>query len=113
MSWNTVMAAVMFYGGPLIDDPERLKTVNQLGVDETVFQSAGIGRRRSFVTAVSDLEARKVLDVFEGRERVDPANWLAVQPVEWRDQIAVVVTDLHEPFRKAISPTTPRKHPGC
>jgi transposase len=107
VSWNTVMAAVMFYGGPLVDDPARLKTVNHMGVDETVFQSAGIGRRRSFVTAVSDLEARKVLDVFEGRQRVDLAQWLAKQPVVWRDQIAVVVTDLHEPFRKAISEQLP------
>ena len=107
VSWNTVMAAVMFYGGPLIDDPERLKTVSQMGVDETVFQSASIGRRRSFVSAVSDLEARKVLDVFEGRQRVDLSEWLAVQPVVWRDQIKVVVTDLHEPFRKAISEQLP------
>jgi hypothetical protein len=53
------MAAVMLYGGPLIDDPERLKTVNHMGVDETMFQSGGIGRRRSFVTAVSDLEPGK------------------------------------------------------
>ena len=36
VSWNTVMGEVMFYGGPLIDDPERLKTVNHPGVDETV-----------------------------------------------------------------------------
>jgi hypothetical protein len=47
VSWNMVMAAVMFYGGPLIDDPAGLKTVNHMGVDETMFHSAGIGRRRS------------------------------------------------------------------
>ncbi len=78
-----------------------------MGIDETVFQSAGIGRRRSFVTAVSGLEARKVLDVFEGRQRVDLAEWLEQQPSAWRDQINVVVTDLHEPFRKAIAEQLP------
>jgi transposase len=72
-----------------------------------MFQSAAINRRRSFVTAVSDLEARKVLDVFEGHQRVDLANRLAEQPVVWRDQIGVVVTDLHEPFRKAVSEQLP------
>jgi transposase len=107
VSWNTVMAAVMFYGGPLIDDPERLKTVAQLGVDETVFQSSGLHRRRSFVTAVSDIEARRVIDVFEGRQRVDLAHWLAEQTSVWREQVKVVVTDLHEPFRKAITEQLP------
>ncbi len=67
VSWNTIMNAVTDYGRPLIDDPERLKTIAQLGVDETVFQSSGIGRRRSFVTAVSDLEQRRVLDVLSTR----------------------------------------------
>jgi zinc-finger of transposase IS204/IS1001/IS1096/IS1165 len=63
VSWNTIMTAVTDYDGPLIDDPDRIKTVNQLGVGESVLQSAGIGRRRSFVTAVPDIEARRVLHV--------------------------------------------------
>jgi transposase len=72
VSWNTIMTAVSDYGRPLIDDPARIATVNQLGVDETEFQSAGIGRRLSFVTAVSDIEARRVLDVFEA---VNALTW--------------------------------------
>lgn len=101
------MTAVTDYGRPLIDDPDRIKSVNQLGVDETVFQSAGIGRRRSFVTAVSDIEVRRVLDVFEGRQRVDLARWLEGQGPVWCEQVKVVVTDLHEPFRKAASDGLP------
>jgi transposase len=103
VSWNTIMTAVSDYGRPLIDDPARIATVNHLGVDETVFQLAGIGRRRSFVTAVSDIEARRVLDVFEGRQRVDLARWLDGQGSGWCEQVKVVVTDLHEPFRKAAT----------
>jgi transposase len=79
VSWNTSMSAVTDYARPLIDDPARIAMVNQLGVDETVFQSAGLRGRRSFVTVVSDIEARRVLDVFEGRQRVDLARWLDEQ----------------------------------
>jgi transposase len=91
----------------LIDDPGRIAIVNQLGVDETVFQSAGLGRRRSFVTAVSDIEARRVLDEFEGRQRVDLAEWLDEQGTVWCEQVKVVVTDLHEPFRKTATEPLP------
>jgi transposase len=107
VSWNTVMNAVSNYGRPLIDDPDRSRVVAQLGVDETVFQSAGLGRRRSFVTAVSDIEARRVLDVFEGRQRVDLAEWLDQQGSVWCGQVKVVVTDLHEPSRKAATEGLP------
>ena len=107
VSWNTVMDTVTEFGRPLIDDPDRIATVNQLGVDETVFQSSGIGRRRSFITAVSDIETRRVLDVFEGRQRVDLAQWFDQQGPGWCEQVKVVVTDLHEPFRKAATDGLP------
>ena len=103
VSWNTIMNTVTDYGRPLIDDPDRVRTVVQLGVDETMFQSAGFGRRRSFVTAVSNIETRRVLDVFEGRQRADLAQWLEQQGPGWCGQVKVVVTDLHEPFRKAAT----------
>ena len=95
--------------GPILPHAQcpEIRTVNQLGVDETVFQSAGLGRRRSFVTAVSDIEARRVLDVFEGRQRVDLAEWLNEQGARWCEQVKVVVTDLHEPFRKAATDGLP------
>ena len=107
VSWNTIMNTVTEYGRPLINDPNRIAMVNQLGVDETVFQSSGLGRRRSFITAVSNIETRKVLDVFEGRQRVDLAEWLDQQGEEWCEQVKVVVTDLHEPFRKAATEGLP------
>jgi zinc-finger of transposase IS204/IS1001/IS1096/IS1165/Helix-turn-helix domain of transposase family ISL3 len=63
VAWNTVMDTVTAAGRILIDDPARVGATAQLGVDETVFGSAGLGRRRSFVSLVTDVEARKVLDV--------------------------------------------------
>ena len=37
VAWGTVMAAVVEYGTPLVDDPDRLDGVAALGVDETAF----------------------------------------------------------------------------
>ncbi len=38
--WWTVMNAVIEHGTPLVDDPERVGSVRQLGVDETTYLSA-------------------------------------------------------------------------
>ena len=38
--WWTVMNAVIEHGTPLVDDPDRIGTVRQLGVDETTYLSA-------------------------------------------------------------------------
>ena len=39
--WHTVMDAVIAYGTPLIDDPERIGPVAALGLDETLFRKTG------------------------------------------------------------------------
>lgn len=74
--WNTVMDTVTAVAAVMIDHPDRIGTVAQLGMDETVFQSAGRPRRRSFVSSVTDVEARTVLDVFERRQRADLVDYL-------------------------------------
>jgi hypothetical protein len=38
--WSTVMNAVIEHGTPLVDDPDRIGKVTQLGVDETSFLTA-------------------------------------------------------------------------
>jgi transposase len=38
--WWTVMNAVVEHGTPLMDDPNRIGAVEQLGVDETSFPAA-------------------------------------------------------------------------
>jgi transposase len=107
VAWNTVMDTVTAVGRIMIDDPDRVGVTVQLGVDETVFGSAGLRRRRSFVSSVTDVEARKVLDVFEGRQRGDLVAWFATCTDDWKKGVAVVVSDLHEPFRKAFDECVP------
>lgn len=69
VGWATVMAAVVEYGLPLVDDPARIEGVTRLGVDETAFQGAGPRRWTSFVTGIVDLSggAARLLDVVAGR----------------------------------------------
>ena len=55
VGWATIMAAVIEYGLPLVDDPARLGGVTTLGVDETAFGGAGPRRSTTFVTGVVDL----------------------------------------------------------
>jgi transposase len=40
VGWRTVMRAVVEYGQPLVDDPNRLEGVTSIGVDETALLSA-------------------------------------------------------------------------
>ena len=45
--WDTVMAAVREHGEPLVDDPDRVGAVGQLGVDETTWLRPPRTTRRS------------------------------------------------------------------
>jgi transposase len=103
VSWHAVMSAVQVYGRPLVDDPARSAGVSMLGVDETGFLKATPTSRTRFATAVVDIAAPKVLDLFEGRTSPALDRWLSGQPQAWKDGIAVTVCDLHEPFRAALA----------
>jgi transposase len=107
VAWNTVMDTVTIVAAVMINDPDRIGKVTALGVDETVFQSAGRRRRRSFVSSVTDVEARTVLDVFQGRQRADLQAWFNGRERAWLDDVEVVVADLHEPFRAAFNECVP------
>lgn len=67
VSWATVMAAVVQYWTPLVDDPGRLAGVEALGVDETAFLTANGRRHTQFVTGMVDVSASRLLDVVPGR----------------------------------------------
>jgi uncharacterized protein (DUF849 family) len=101
------MDTVTNVGAIMIDHAGRIGTTMQLGVDETVFVSAGRKRRRQFVSSVTDIEARKVLDVFEGRQRCDLVAWLNIRPPHRVSGVKVVVADLHEPSRRAFDECVP------
>ena len=107
VAWNTLMDTVTNVGAIMIDHVDRIGVTAQLGVDETVFLSAGRRRRRQFVSSVTDVEARTVLDVFRGRQRADLVAWFANRPTHWVSGVKVVVADLHEPFRNAFEECVP------
>ncbi|MBY0308395.1 MAG: ISL3 family transposase, partial [Phycisphaerales bacterium] len=100
--WHTVMAAVREHGEPLVDDPERVGQVRQLGVDETTWLSASREHATLFATGILDLERRIVIDVTPGNSAESLGRWLDQQPRSWLSEVRVVATDLAESYRAAL-----------
>jgi transposase len=96
VAWGTVMAAVVEYGTPLVEDPARMQGVEALGVDETAFLAANGRHHTQFVTGMVDVAASRLLDVVPGRSGAVLSQWIAAQPQTWRDTIKVAALD---PFR--------------
>jgi len=102
VSWDTVMDAVREHGEPLVDDPERVGEVRQLGIDETNFLAATKDHATLFATGIVDLERRIVIDVVPGNNAQSLGAWLDHQPPSWISGIRVVATDLAESYRSAL-----------
>lgn len=96
VAWATVMAAVVEYGTPRIDDPERLAGVKVLGVDETAFLAANAKHHTQFVTGMVDVTGCRLLDVVQGRSGTVLSQWIDAQPQPWREGVTVAALD---PFR--------------
>lgn len=104
VAWSTAMAAVEAHGRGLVDDPERIGPVAELGVDETAFVRSGPGRRPGFVTGMVDLERHRLLDVTRGRSGSDLRSWLEGRPAGWCERVKVVAIDPHEGYRQGLRP---------
>jgi transposase len=102
VTWHTVMDAVTLWGEALIDDPERIGATSAIGVDETSFLAATATESTRWVSSICDVEARRVIDLIEGRQAPDLDRWLVNQAEEWKAAVAITVCDLHEPFRAAL-----------
>jgi transposase len=102
--WWTVMNAVIEHGTPLVDDPDRVGPVRQLGVDETTYLSATRSHSTIYATALVDLEARFLIDMVEGNAAPDLRRWTEGADGRWLGGIEVVATDLAESFRAGLSP---------
>jgi transposase len=102
--WWTVMNAVVEHGTPLVDDPDRIGAVEQLGVDETSFLAANRNHATVYATGLVDLEAKVVIDMVEGNSAADLRRWTAKADPAWLGGIEVVATDLAESFRAGLSP---------
>jgi transposase len=102
--WWTVMNAVTEHGTPLVDDPDRVGPVRQLGVDETSFLRANRWHSTVYATGLVDLEERIVIDMVRGNAAADLRRWTANADPAWLAGIEVVATDLAESFRAGLSP---------
>jgi transposase len=102
--WWTVMNAVTEHGTPLVDDPDRIGEVRQLGVDETSFLTANRWHPTVYATGMVDLEARIVIDMVPGNSAADLRRWTAGADPAWLAGIEVVALDLTEHFRAGLSP---------
>ena len=69
------MNAVIEHGTPLVDDPDRVGQVRQLGVDETSFLRANREHSTIYATGLVDLEERIVIDMVDGNTAADLRRW--------------------------------------
>lgn len=102
--WDTVMAAVRLHGEPLVNDPDRVGVVTQLGVDETSFLKANRDHRTVYVTGLVDTEAGILIDMVKGNSGSDLREWCRHQPNEWLTAIETVSIDLTDSYRAGLSP---------
>lgn len=102
--WDTVMAAVVAHGTPLVDDPNRVGEVTQLGVDETSFLKANRSHPTIYATGLVDTQAGVLIDMVRGNSAADLREWCADQPAEWLGGIGTVSIDLTDSYRSGLSP---------
>lgn len=100
--WWTVMGAVIEHGAPLVDDPDRVGEVHQLGVDETSWLRANRYHATLYATGLVDLDARILIDLVEGNSAGDLRRWLAGQDPAWLEVITTIATDLAESYRAGL-----------
>ena len=105
--WHTVNDAVIAYGTPLVEDPDRIGEVTALGLDETLFCRQGRWRTQAWCTSIVDVSAGRtqLLDVVPGRSAAGPSAWLEARPSQWRSTIRFGVLDLSGPYRKTFADT--------
>ncbi|MDP9333723.1 MAG: ISL3 family transposase [Actinomycetota bacterium] len=102
--WWTVMNAVIEHGTPLVDDPARVGTVGQLGVDETSFLRANRKHPTRYATGLVDLTERILIDMVQGNSARDLLRWCEGADPAWLAHITVVATDLTDSYRAGMSP---------
>lgn len=97
--WHTINDAVLAYGEALVDDHDRFRTVNSLGLDEVLFVREGPYHQQRFSTSIVDVENGQLLDVVPGRKGDEPKAWLTGQGAEWLARVRYVTMDLSGPYK--------------
>ena len=98
------MAAVKFHGEPLIDDPDRVGVVTELGVDETSYLKANREHPTLYATGLVDTRAGILIDMVAGNTASDLREWCQRQSDEWLAGIGTVSIDLTDSYRSGLSP---------
>ena len=104
MCWWTIMTAVIELGTPLVEDPDRVGDVTQLGIDETSWLRATPSHPTLYATGLVDLDERILIDMVGGNSADDLRRWCEHQDPEWLADIRVVTTDLAESYRAGLDP---------
>ena len=102
--WDTIMAAVITHGTPLVDDPDRVGVVETLGIDETSFLKANRAHPTLYATGLVDTDAGILIDMVEGNTAADLREWCLGQPTGWLAEIRTVAIDLTDSYRAGLSP---------
>ena len=105
--WHTINNTVHAFGGPLIDDPDRIGEVEALGLDETLFFKKGQWRTQQWGTSIVDVGQGRLLDMVQGRTAAAPCAWLANQSQCWLDRIRYAALDLSGPYRLVFNTMVP------
>ena len=104
VGWDTVMAAVVGHGTPLVDDPQRVGQVRALGVDEHSYLAATPEHQTIYATTLVDLDRRHVIDLFEGKSAQKLRSWTAKRSKRWLAGVKVVALDLTDTYRSGLHP---------
>jgi transposase len=100
--WWTVMTAVIEHGTPLVEDPDRVGPVRQLGVDETSWLRANRRHATLYATGLVDLDRHILIDMVQGNSADDLRRWVSGQDPAWLRGISTVATDLAESYRTGL-----------
>lgn len=102
--WWTIMNAVIEHGTRLVDDPDRVGPVAQLGIDETSFLVANRDHRTIYTTGLVDLERHVLVDMFPGNTAAGLRKWTGKADPGWLRGVQVVATDLTDSYRAGLTP---------
>jgi transposase len=104
VSWGTAWEVFEDELTEAIEDPERIKGVVALGVDETGFLAATKDHPRIFATGMVDVRRGILCDVIEGRSAKILSDWLEGRPQSWLQGVEVVTIDPLEAYRAGLKP---------
>jgi transposase len=98
------MAAVAAHGIPLVDHPDRVGMVEELGIDETSFLRANRSHPTVYATGLVDTAAGILIDLVEANTAADLREWCQRQPAAWLAGVQTVSIDLTDSYRSGLSP---------